>query len=716
MSTPLRWHRLQFPSLLAPEAFECFLRAVHGLSTPGRGEPFVLQLVARRQVIEHFFGVPERLLGAVHSQLATITGLVAEPAADLPMIEAKAAWRLWLSSSRRPLRADDPTAVARAVLSALAAVRSGELVTLQWMLGPVRRAVVVPARHSGQLSESWPRALASAAVVAPTQPDAEARRALRLKQGEPGWRAVGRIGVIAASKGRGHALLGGLLGGLRTAEGPGAALGVRPISPQVVTDVRLPLFWGLALSVSELIGLAGWPLGEDVEGLPVARRRARLLPVPRAVARQGRVLAVEPTTSRPIAISSGDSLHHLWMVGPTGSGKSTLLLNLISQDMAAGRAVCVLEPKGDLIADVLARVPERRRADVVLLDPSDTRPAGLNPLAGGVAPDLVADQLLTVFARLNPDSWGPRLAETLHTALLTLARTQGTSLAALPPLLTNQHFRRRIVSALDDPLGVSPIWAAFERLSEEAKAQTVAAVLNKTRALTSRPALRAVLGQAEPRFALADLFSTRRPILLANFAKGAIGPDSARLLGTLLLNQLWNTTLGRGSLPPDRRHVVCVHIDELQDYVGLPADLGEMLAQARGLGVAFHLANQYAAQLPPALLAGALANARSRVVFQTDSADAGLLTRGHREVTPDDLTNLPGREVYLRLSNGSEVSRYLSGRTLPPPPVTSDPAAVTELSRSRYGVARADTDAALRALIAGGSGSGRPIGSARRLS
>ena len=69
--------------------------------------------------------------------------------------------------------------------------------------------------------------------------------------------------------------------------------------------------------------------------------------------------------------------------------------------MAAGRAVVVIEPKGDLIADLLERIPAERMGDVVLLDPTDTeRPVGLNPLAlGGRSPELVADQLLGCFTR-----------------------------------------------------------------------------------------------------------------------------------------------------------------------------------------------------------------------------------------------------------------------------------------------------------------------------
>jgi hypothetical protein len=712
MSAGTDWYRPHFPNLTEPEGLTEFLRVLHGLGGHDRQHVIAFIAIGHDGRVDHFLGLPsDRSAVAIKQAAGTIPGLVLE-SVERPLLgQPQAAWRLWASSSRRPFRTDEPERLSQAILIALAAARRGETIVLLWQLGRVRRPAVVPTKHAPVLSESWSRALLSAPFVAPGDLDADARQALRQKQGDAGWRAVGRIAVEAASKERGHGLLGGMLGALRMTEGPGASLGVRPIRPTTVTELRLPLRWDLVVNVSEFTPRVAWPLG-DVPVPPVLRRPTRFLPVPGAVPARGRVLAEALTTRRQIALSVADSLTHLWVVGPTGTGKSTLLLNVIIQDIVAGRTVVVIEPKGDLIAAILARIPADRAADVVLLNPVDQAPVGFNPLAADMPAELIADQLLTVFARLNPKSWGPRLAELLYAALLTLARTPGSSLPLLPPLLTNDHFRRRIVAALDDPLGVSPIWSAFERMSDEAKAQAVAAVLNKVRVLTARPALRAVLGQASPRFSTTDVFSRKRPIVLADLAKGALGPDSARLLGTLLLNQLSQLTLGRGAIPPERRHPVSIVVDELQDYAGLPGDLGDMLAQARGLGVMFALANQHLIQLTPALRAGVLTNARSRVVFQAAADDARVLARGHRELTADDFTNLAAREVYLRLNVGAAVTPYMSGVTRPAPPEISDPATIRSLSRERYGIPRTETDRALHAIIDAPPGD-RPIGRSR---
>jgi hypothetical protein len=133
----------------------------------------------------------------------------------------------------------------------------------------------------------------------------------------------------------------------------------------------------------------------------------------------------------------------------------------------------------------------------------------------------------------------------------------------------------------------------------------------------------------------------------------------------------------------------------------------------RPVGVAFALANQHLDQLAPALRSGALANARSRVVFQTAADDARLLTRGHAELTDEDITHLAAHEVYLRLSVGGAVTPYMSGLTRPAPPVISDPAVIRCRSRQRYGVPRRETDAALQGLVAGPAVD-RPIGRTRR--
>ena len=160
--------------------------------------------------------------------------------------------------------------------------------------------------------------------------------------------------------------------------------------------------------------------------------------------------------------------------------------------------------------------------------------------------------------------------------------------------------------------------------------------------------------------------------------RGVIGPEAARLLGSLVVAELWQAAQARSAIAPSKRHPVMVYVDEVQDYLALPTDLGDALAQARSYGVGFTLAHQFLGQLPRAMREAVLANARSRVCFQLPHEDAAVLARGHGELSPVDFTSLGRYEVYASLFAGGQVTPYASGKTLPLPDATSDGQALTQ--------------------------------------
>ena len=373
------------------------------------------------------------------------------------------------------------------------------------------------------------------------------------------------------------------------------------------------------------------------------------------------------------------------------------MLNLAVADMRAGRAVVVMEPKGDLIADILARVPEDRTDDVVLIDPANMeRPVGLNPLAGGGrSPELVADQLLGLFHSHYSQHWGPRTQDILGASLLTLARVPGMTLAALPLLLTDSAFRRRILPKVVDPIGLEPFWSSFEAWSEQERATAIAPVLNKLRPLLLRPELRAIIGQAAPRFEMRQVF-TERKILLVNLSRGTLGPETAALLGSLVVSLLWEAILGRSAVDPRRRHPVCIFLDEFQTYLHLPVDLADALAMSRGLGCSFVIAHQFLTQLTPPVRASVLANAQSRIAFRLPSDDARTIASGTLE--PEDLQGLGAYECYAQLVANGAVQPWCSARTLPATQATTAAELVRARSRERYGQPREQIERELRDL------------------
>lgn len=423
---------------------------------------------------------------------------------------------------------------------------------------------------------------------------------------------------------------------------------------------------------------------------------------------------------KKLSISPGDSLEHTHLIGPTGSGKSTAMQHLILADIKAGRSVLVIDPKADLVNDLLARIPEERTADVVVIDPSDCIPVGFNPLAlkNYHNKALIADAILSVLKELWRDSWGVRIQDILSAALLTLVEIDGATLLWLPPLLTDENFRRKITSGVKDKVALQPFWAQFEALSELQRRQQIEPVLNKLRQFLLRPGLRNVLGQAHPKFSLNDLFLQRK-IVLVPLNKGIVGGETARLLGSLIVGLTWTLALSRANIPPERRHIVSVYIDELQDYLSLPTDLSDALAQARGLGVGMTLAHQYRDQLPTEIRAGIDANCRNKIVFGLNAKDAKDMAAMAPELTAEDFMALPRYQVYTSFQQGGRNVGWVQSKTLPPTPALRDPVELRALSMETCGVPAEDVEAEYLKMFANNSVTGptpgdAPIGRRKR--
>jgi hypothetical protein len=699
-SAELQWYRLRWPREVEPEQ----VAQVFRLLATTAGSPIIMEAVGSSNAVEHHLAVPVSRAEATADQLrGSMPGLAVEKISTRPRLAVTRAVELRLSTKRRPLRTDDIAGVSRAILIALAHVGRGERLSIQWLLGRSFRPVAVPNQLKNATRESWIGVLLLAPFGPPPPVDIEVRNALRAKQAEPGWRAVGRVAVKAKTKSRERQLVRQVVGALQSAEAPGISFWVSPTSARQVIDARVSRWrMPLRLNATELATISAWPVGLTRE-LPVAMIGSRLVAPSAVIPRAGRVIgkATFPGRERPLALTPTDSLRHLHTLGPTGTGKSTLLLNLITQDMAAGRAVVVIEPKGDLVADVLERIPPGRIGDVVLLDPTDTeRPVGFNPLAlGGRSPELVADQLLGLFHALYVAHWGPRTHDILGASLLTLARTPGMTLSALPLLLTDAGFRRRVVPRVVDPIGLEPFWAAFEAWSEAERAMAIAPVMNKLRPLLLRPEMRAIVGQTRQSFDLRRVF-TQRKILLVSLSKGLLGPETSALLGSLVVSQLWQAILGRAAIVPERRHPVFVYVDEFQDYMHLPLDFADALTQARGLGVGFAAAHQYMHQLDPAMRSAVLANTQSRVAFRLPSEDARIIS-ADSALAPEDFQSLGAFQCYVQLVAKAAVQPWCSASTLPPGKPISDPAAIRAASRNAYGVDRAEIEADLHKLFVG---------------
>ena len=701
---PLVWHQLRFALPLAQDTAVGLVERILADSSLGR---VVLELRAAGGQATWAVGssVGERLVSVVRELVpgCRVSRGFSRRAVDQAVVVSARPVGVGLATERL-------SAVVRAVLAALAVTAEGEELVVQLQLGR-RFSPQVLGRVEPQ---GWLELLG---LVPPPPVSGERGRRMRAQLGRHRAAVCLRLGVRAASPLRQRTLLQGLLGALRLLESPGVRLRARTEHPAKFDGVRRPWRAGLELGAGEIVAMAGWPVGEGaLPATPSAHPRVLPLPAARETQRAFATGVADQAGER-LGISIGDALYHTVLLGPTGAGKSTALAHLALADIHAGRGVLLIDPKTDLVADILARIPEQRRDDVVVIDPTSSRPVGINPLArtqaarsapsssgggvlgGGASPELVADTVLATLKGVFAESWGVRVEQVLAAALVTLARTPEATLVDLPLLLTNAAYRQRLIAASGaDPLGTGQFWAAYEALSEAQRQQWVGPVLTRLQPFLIRPHLRATLGQAAPSFDLGEVF-TRRRIVLVSLNKGVLGAESARLLGSLLVGQLWPLILARAAVEPSRRHVVSVFIDEVQDYLSLPGSLADALAQARSLGAAFHLAHQYRGQLPAALKAGIDANARNKIIFSLSAADAAELARQAIDLEAADFQLLPRFGVYARTMHHGRENPWCHATTLPPTPPTQDALALRASSQTRYGQDAAQIEAALLARL-----------------
>ena len=444
---------------------------------------------------------------------------------------------------------------------------------------------------------------------------------------------------------------------------------------------------GALYSVAELAAFAHLPTDQVVPGLARAGARS----VPPSIRIPASATAASPVKllgdadagpARAIALPVADARHHLHVVGATGSGKSTLLANLVLADIEAGRGAVVIDPKGDLVADLLDRLPAQAADRTVLFDPEDATPPPRINMFDGVEPDVAVDHLTGIFKKIYAGFWGPRTDDLLRAACLTLIiatrndPSLGTpTLADIPDLLVSDQRRARYLTALRSAAGtgiedfsiLNGFWAWYQQLSVPARGHVTAPLLNKLRAFLLRDFAAQAVATGATSIDLRAVLDGG--ICLVRLPKGVLGEETVRLLGSFVVAKCWQAATSRARLGTIRRDATLA-IDECQNFLTLSIGLEEMLAEARGYRLSFVLANQNLAQMPPDLREGVSANARNKLIFSVSPEDAARLERHTLpNLTAHDLANLDAFQAAGRLTVASaeQPACTLTTRPMPKP-------------------------------------------------
>ncbi|MFA6392855.1 MAG: CxxC-x17-CxxC domain-containing protein [Candidatus Paceibacterota bacterium] len=370
-------------------------------------------------------------------------------------------------------------------------------------------------------------------------------------------------------------------------------------------------------------------------------------------------------------IKRKDRRQHMYILGKSGTGKSVLLSNLISQNIQNGEGVCVVDPHGETVEEILHLIPDHRVKDVIYFNPADTDfHIGFNviQLDDPKYKHLVASGLMGIFTKIWANAWSSRMEYILNNAILALLDTPGTTLLGIPRLLVDKDYRQMIIGNLKDPV-VKAFWVhEYEQWREQFRNEAIAPIQNKVGQFLSTSIIRNVVGQPKSTIDIFDIMNSGK-IFLVNVSKGRIGEDNSALLGGMIITKIQLAAMERVRIPEDERKDFYLYVDEFQNFA--TDAFANILSEARKYRLNLTVAHQYTAQLEnkdgSKVRDAVFGNVGTMIIFRVGGDDAEFLEKEFEpEFTALDLVNLPNYHIYIKLMIDGVTSRPFSAVTLPP--------------------------------------------------
>lgn len=469
------------------------------------------------------------------------------------------------------------------------------------------------------------------------------------------------------------------------------------------------------LSSSELADIYHFPNTNMAKTEGFVKSRSRELAAPRSIRRSDAELDVlvgvnhHGGTIQPVGMTLEQRQKHTYVIGKTGTGKTTMLTSMIYQDMVNGKGLAVLDPHGDMFRELLTIVPEHRRKDVVVFDPSDREhPLGLNLLDPGIdftseddKHEWITSMLLSVFERLADEKqWGPRMEHNLRNAALTALQLPGSNLYTIQRLLTEKSYQREVAKQLKDPI-LRQFWAKeFKLLGTMQLANATAPLTHRLGHFITTKMSRHILLQEKTTLRITDIMNEGK-ILLVNLSKGDIGEDQSFFFGTVLTSLIWMAAYQRTKIPEKERRDFFLYVDEFQNFA--TKQFTDITSEGRKFRISLIASHQNVAQIEDkSILKIVAGNAHALICLKAGPDDeAFILPFMAPEVQKGDIVNLTPHHFYMKTTSDESEDAF-SGETVPLDVEGSDTTAkaVTGSSRKLYGTPKKKVEAYLEMLLA----------------
>lgn len=461
----------------------------------------------------------------------------------------------------------------------------------------------------------------------------------------------------------------------------------------------------MPLSLTELATMMHFP-GNGITSSPQFKQSsANTAPAPNDIATEGTLLGINKhrNIEREIYMTEKDRMRHFYIIGQTGTGKSVFLKNIIIQDILRGDGVCMIDPHGTDIQDVLSAIPPEREKDIIYFDPSQLDfPVGLNMLEyDETRPEqktFVVNELFSIFQKLyggNPESMGPMFEQYFRNATLLVMEDpeSGNTLMDISRVMADSKYRRMKLEKAKNPVVVQ-FWReiATKAGGEASLENIVPYIVSKFDVFTANDYMRPIIGQQKSAFNFRQIMDEKK-ILLVNLSKGRLGEINANLIGMIMVGKILMAALSRVDDPSMSFPPFYLHIDEFQN-VSTPS-IASILSEARKYKLSLTMAHQFIAQLDDDIKDAVFGNVGSVAAFRVGSEDAHFLEQQFEPVfSAKDIMNIQNYNAVVRMLSNGTPTKPFSLATLPSPEADRDRVAqLIAASSARYGRPRAEVEA-----------------------
>lgn len=498
----------------------------------------------------------------------------------------------------------------------------------------------------------------------------------------PAFETLIRIVTSSKDRARSQALLSGVVTAFSQFDSPnsnGFRFEEKKNEKQLVIDYIVRNFSlkkvDCILNSIELASIFHLPEQSSIPTSQVERQALKQVDGPAKLVEEGILLGVNEFRGeqKQIRLSEDDRRRHMYVVGATGMGKSVFLGNLAYQDMMDGKGFAFIDPHGDVVEDILSKVPPERVDDVIYFNPGDLEnPIGMN-MFEYETPDqkdfIVQEGINMLYSLYDPEHsgiFGPRGEHMFrNAALLLMSDPNGATFIDIPKCFIDPDFVREKLKYVTDRT-VYDYWTrefpASQKSSDAGEVTTW--FVSKWGPFMSNTMMKNILGQTKSGFNIRDIMDNKK-ILLVNLSKGKMGEMNSRLLGMIFVMKFQTAAMSRVDTLESERKDFCLFVDEFQNFS--TESFESILSEARKFRLNLIVANQFVAQLTDKIREGILGNVGTIISGRLGVTDAELLEKVYSPVfNAEDLHKLPNHHAVATVMMYGMPSSPFTMSLLPP--------------------------------------------------